>query len=246
MARDTWRGLAELTDRENGLPVDHVRLSASLEPPDTRVGDYTNVTTVGLHLAAVVAAYDLGFVSENDAIARLAKVLDTLERLETYHGFFFNYYDTTSLERTSNFLSFVDSSWLTAGLMVVRSTFPALRRASEQADRRRRLSLLLRRGRPADVPRVLRQRADAVGVSLRTPLHGASPRQLDRHRQRRRARGALVRAGAHLSTGCGLAGPAPARVADVPRARARDRERLRTNGAASATSLRGAAACSRR
>jgi Putative glucoamylase len=135
VARDTWRGLAELTDRENGLPIDHVRLSVSLEPPDSRVGDYTNVTTVGLHLAAVVSAYELGFVSESDAIARLARVLDTLEGLETHHGFFFNYYDTTSLERTSNFLSFVDSSWLTAGLMVVRSTFPPLAaRASKLID----------------------------------------------------------------------------------------------------------------
>jgi hypothetical protein len=135
VARDTWRGLADLTDRENGLPVDHVRLSSSLEPPDSRVGDYTNVTSVGLHLAAVVAARELGFVSESEAISRLSKVLDTLERLETHHGFFFNYYDTTSLERTSNFLSFVDSSWLTAGLMVVRSAFPALGpRASRLID----------------------------------------------------------------------------------------------------------------
>ena len=29
VARDTWRGLDALTDRENGLPVDHVRLSAA-------------------------------------------------------------------------------------------------------------------------------------------------------------------------------------------------------------------------
>jgi hypothetical protein len=132
VARDTWRGIADLTDRENGLPVDHVSLSASLEPPDSRVGDYTNVTNVGLHLAAVVAAYELGFVSESEAIARLSRVLDTLERLETHHGFFFNYYDTTSLERTSNFLSFVDSSWLTAGLMVARNTFPALAERSSK------------------------------------------------------------------------------------------------------------------
>jgi hypothetical protein len=132
VARDTWRGLSELTDRENGLPVDHVSLSASLETPDSRVGDYTNVTNVGLHLAAVAAAYELGFISESDAIARLTRLLDTLERLETYHGFFFNYYDTTSLERTSNFLSFVDSSWLTAGLMVARNTFPALAERSSK------------------------------------------------------------------------------------------------------------------
>jgi hypothetical protein len=135
LARDTWRGLVALTDRENGLPVDHVELSPSLEPPESRVGDYTNVTNIGLHLLAIVGAEELGLVTREDAIERLRKIFDTLDRLERHHGFFFNYYDTTSLERTSNFVSFVDSSWLTAGLMVVRSSFAELHdRASRLID----------------------------------------------------------------------------------------------------------------
>src|SRR5262249_14331950 len=54
VARDTWRGLVAFTDREHALPVDHVRLDpVSLARADARVGDYTNVTTIGLYLAAV-------------------------------------------------------------------------------------------------------------------------------------------------------------------------------------------------
>ena len=49
--------------------------------------------------------------------------------LERYQGFFYNYYDTTTLERSSNFVSSIDSAWLTAGLMVVRSAFPSSPRA---------------------------------------------------------------------------------------------------------------------
>lgn len=136
LARDTWRGIAALTDRENGLPIDHVRLSRSLQASDSEIGDYTNVTSVGLYLLSVVAAHELQFVTDAEAVERVGKVLDTLERLESHEGFFFNYYDTTSLERTSNFVSFVDSSWLTAGLMVVRATFPALGgRATKLIDR---------------------------------------------------------------------------------------------------------------
>ena len=128
LARDTWRGLADLTDRENGLPLDHVILSRkSLEPADVRIGDYTNITNVGLHLITVVAARDLGIISTGEARDRLAKLFDTLDRMETHEGFFFNYYDTVTLERTSNFISFVDSSWLTAGLMIVRRAVPELR-----------------------------------------------------------------------------------------------------------------------
>jgi hypothetical protein len=124
LARDTWRGLEALLDREHQLPVDHVHLGA--HPGDARVGDYTNVTTIGLRLAAIVAAHELGLLSRDDAADRLRAVLATLATLETHAGFFFNYYDTTSLERTSNLISFVDSSWLTAGLIVVRQAFPEL------------------------------------------------------------------------------------------------------------------------
>ncbi|MCC6766864.1 MAG: DUF3131 domain-containing protein [Deltaproteobacteria bacterium] len=127
LARDTWRGLDAFTDRENGLPVDHVRIEDDGDgAPGGVVGDYTNVTNVGMHLIAVVAARALDLVPERDAIAAIERTLDTLDRLETHAGFFFNYYDTTSLERTSNFVSFVDSSWLIAGLMVARAAFPIL------------------------------------------------------------------------------------------------------------------------
>jgi hypothetical protein len=128
LARDTWRGLVAFTDREHHLPVDHVRFtSGSVDRAGAAVGDYTNVTTVGLLLIATVAAHELDLLGRDDAVARLRALLATLARLERASGFFFNYYDTTSLERTSNLLSFVDSAWLTAGLMVVRTTFSELR-----------------------------------------------------------------------------------------------------------------------
>lgn len=122
LARDTWRGLSAFVDRDSRLPVDNVRLGAN-----PRVGDYTNITTVGLRMLAIVAARELALLSDANALAELRALFATLDRLEKHAGFFFNYYDTTSLERSSNFVSFVDSSWLTAGLIVVRATFPELR-----------------------------------------------------------------------------------------------------------------------
>lgn len=127
VALDTWRGLDALSDRENGLPMDTVRLAKeSVALDDSHIGDYASSSDIGLRLTAIVAAYELEFISQAEAIDKIRRVLDTLDRLETYRGFLFNYYDTTSLERTSNFVSFVDSSWLTAGLMVVRMTFAEL------------------------------------------------------------------------------------------------------------------------
>ena len=123
LARDTWRGLEAMVDREHHLPIDHVHLA----PRDDRVppvGDYTNVASVGLAMIALAGAVEIGLVERPDAVARLAATLDTLDGLETHDGFFYTYYDTTSLERTSRLLSFVDTSWLAAGLIVARQSFP--------------------------------------------------------------------------------------------------------------------------
>ncbi len=133
LARDTWRGLAALSDREHGLPFDTVRFSGSVAPDRAGLGDYTSITNIGLYLMDIVAARELGLMDADDMRARLNRTLDMLERLETYQGFFYNYYDTTTLERTSHFISFVDSAWLTAGLMVVRNA------VADLADRCSRL-----------------------------------------------------------------------------------------------------------
>jgi hypothetical protein len=127
LARDTWRGLDALTDRHHGLPLDRVAFSKdSIAPETSRIGDYTSVTNIGLYFLAVVSAYELQLISREQALEKLTLTLTTLGNLETSHGFFYNYYNTTTLERASNFLSFVDSSWLTAGLIVVRTTFSEL------------------------------------------------------------------------------------------------------------------------
>lgn len=131
VARDTWRGIAALTDRENGLPIDHVRLGAdSVSPARAEIGDYVSPSSIGLYLVAVSAAQELALVPRDEALARVSLVMGTLDRLESHQGMLFNFYDTTSLERTSDFVSFIDSAWLTAGLMLVRSVFPELGEAA--------------------------------------------------------------------------------------------------------------------
>lgn len=127
VARDTWTGLQAYTDRENGLAVDNVRIEGALVPPlAVRVGDYTSITNIGLQLASIAAARQLGLVADPDARALASRILDTLAALPRHDGYFFNYYDTTSLEPTSSFVSFVDTAWLMAGLMVTRQAFPEL------------------------------------------------------------------------------------------------------------------------
>jgi hypothetical protein len=124
LAHDTWHGIEALTDVPSGLPIDHLRFTnGDVSAADTEFGDYTSTTNIGLYFAATVAANRLGLLPRATAVARLRRALHTLERLETYRGFYYNFYDVVSLERTSNFVSFVDSSWLLAGLIVAKNAF---------------------------------------------------------------------------------------------------------------------------
>lgn len=127
VARDTWRGIDAMTDRESGWPIDGLHFPAgSVNISTARIGDYSSGTNIGLYLMSVVSARELGFVTPSEADARIRGALITLHGIERYQGFPYNFYDTTSLERTSNFISFVDAAWLTAGLIVVRNALPDL------------------------------------------------------------------------------------------------------------------------
>jgi hypothetical protein len=127
VARDTWTGIDSLCDREHRLPLDEVRFGTnSVDPAESRAGDYLNVTDIGIYLQSVTAACDLKLITREAALERLRQTLDSVESMESYEGFLYNYYDTTTKEHTSSFISFVDSAWLTSGLMVVRQAFPEL------------------------------------------------------------------------------------------------------------------------
>ncbi|MFO1371975.1 MAG: hypothetical protein U1F42_06140 [Candidatus Competibacteraceae bacterium] len=71
LARDTWRGLAALSDYEHGLPFDTVRFDTSGVADRAWLGDYTNVTNIGLYLLDIVAARELGLIRADEALARL-------------------------------------------------------------------------------------------------------------------------------------------------------------------------------
>jgi hypothetical protein len=135
VARDTWRFFDEITDTEHGLPLDNIKLGDTVPLGEgTWIGDYTNITNVGVYLMAVVSAYDLGFITKEDAVARMQKTLTTMEKLECHKsGFPYNYYDTTLLVPTSYFVSFVDSGWLYLGYYVAKNAFPE--ELSEQVGR---------------------------------------------------------------------------------------------------------------
>ena len=119
IAQDTWRYFENAIDKRNRLLSDHFK-----------VGDYplaaayTSPTNIAMDLMGTVAARELGILSPEKATRRVQALLKTLRKLKTWKGFFYNFYETTRLNVTRQFISSVDSGWLAVALVVVRQAFP--------------------------------------------------------------------------------------------------------------------------
>lgn len=166
----TWRYFDELlVEEHNFLIPDNIQLQ-----PDIRIANRTSPTNISLSIMSLVGAYELGFVTLTECLARLEEVYDSLTRLERYNGHFFNWYDTTSLEPLSpRYISYVDSGNLAGHLVAVRVAFedflnaPLVHRSAWGLIERRLTALVgLQRG----LGRELRERLPGVTAQITTVL----------------------------------------------------------------------------
>jgi hypothetical protein len=133
LARGAWGYLDAVRDAKSGLPLDRF----DLDPP-SRPRRRTSLNNLGLHLACLVAARELGFLATAEVTARLGQALDGLDRLEGDGGNAFEWFCTETLRPESRRVSAVALGWLAAGLMVTRM-------ACDDADTARRCEEALRR-----------------------------------------------------------------------------------------------------
>jgi hypothetical protein len=142
IARDTWKFYGADVDQATGLPMDNITFAGGSATP-TGFGRYTSAANIGVYLWAVVAARDLGLVSEPQARARIQATLTEVSHLKRDNGFLYQWYDTTSGNVLTNpgqgdctettpafdncfFISNVDNGWYASGLIVVRQAMPEL------------------------------------------------------------------------------------------------------------------------
>lgn len=93
-ARKTWCYFEDFANAENQyLPPDNYQLF-----PPNGVAHRTSPTNIGLLLASTVAARDMGYLTTTGMVDRIEKTIGTVERLETWRGHLYNWYDTKSLE----------------------------------------------------------------------------------------------------------------------------------------------------
>lgn len=142
IARDTWKFYGEDIDPATNLPMDNLTFAGSQAP--TAEGHYTSAANIGVYLWAVVAAKDMGLISEPQGATLLAATLSEVQQLKRFDGFLYQWYDTQTGNVIPNpgqpacnettpqfdncfFISNVDNGWYASGLVVAREAFPRLR-----------------------------------------------------------------------------------------------------------------------
>jgi hypothetical protein len=121
IAADTWLFFKNVIDTNTFLVMDNITVGKNLD--DTKTGDYTNITNIGLQLLAILSACDLGFLPEQDARVMIKRLLVTLKKMQKWKGLLYNYYLTKNGMIANNYVSTVDNGWLAAGLICLRNSF---------------------------------------------------------------------------------------------------------------------------
>ena len=114
LARDTWRFFADWVKEEyHFLPPDNVQMD-----PDKGPALRTSPTNIGLYLLSCGAARELGLITTAQMAKRMDDTLRTLEKMDTWHGHLYNWYDLKNASPLPpRFISTVDSGNLAGCLL---------------------------------------------------------------------------------------------------------------------------------
>ena len=116
LANDTWHFFDTLiTEENNWLIPDNYQLNR-----ENKTDYKTSPTNIGYSLIAVVSAAKLGFITEKNAVTRIAQVVNTVYQLDKWNGHLYNWYNVKTLKALPNFfISTCDSGNFIACLYVV-------------------------------------------------------------------------------------------------------------------------------
>lgn len=118
MAYDTWQFYNRfLTEENHYLIIDNYQLNRDIKE-DVK----TSPTNIGFSLMSLISAYELEFITLEDALDKIENIIKVVEQLEKWHGHLYNWYHVKTLERMyPATISTVDSGNFIASLMVTKS-----------------------------------------------------------------------------------------------------------------------------
>ncbi len=93
-ARKTWAYYEDFAGPENNyLPPDNFQVN-----PANGVAHRTSPTNIGFFLISMLGARDFGYLSTTQMIEKVEKTISTVEKMDTWKGHLFNWYNTKTLE----------------------------------------------------------------------------------------------------------------------------------------------------
>jgi len=118
LARRTWAWFDTFVGPEdNWLPPDNLQ-----EHPTQVVAHRTSPTNMGMALLANLTAWDFGYITTTQLIARSEHTLGSMGQLERHQGHFYNWYDTQSMKPLHPiYISTVDSGNLAGHLLTLQA-----------------------------------------------------------------------------------------------------------------------------
>jgi uncharacterized protein DUF3131 len=115
LMRDTWNFINDTCDPVTGIPQNF----------QNGGGGHTNSTPVGLYIASLAAASEMGLIDEKVAEQRFERLFASMEELHQDHGFFPNFFppDLSRIPR-DGVMIISDYNIYPAGLIVARQRWP--------------------------------------------------------------------------------------------------------------------------
>jgi len=117
LAKETWDCMAYFVEEKTGLPYD-----------SSERGEFTSASNIGLYLAALAAARDMGLISAEESLERAARVINSIEQFPTWNGFCQCWHSVKNLSPSPHdtWVSVVDTGNFVLGLRVAAQAFPEL------------------------------------------------------------------------------------------------------------------------
>ena len=117
IAKKTWNFFESLLTEENHYLIpDNYQVNR-----EKRADSKTSPTDIGMSLTAVVSAYEFGFINKDKAVFYIDHILRSIEKLEKWNGFIYNWYNIKSMTKMMPYdISSVDNGNLAACYIVVK------------------------------------------------------------------------------------------------------------------------------
>ena len=119
LALETWKYFDDTIIKENNYLVpDNFQLGRK-----EKFVNRTSSTNIGLEILSIISAYDMKFITLEESIDKIEKVLQTIEKLKKWNGHLYNWYNIKTLVPLKpEYVSTVDSGNFIGYMYVLKAS----------------------------------------------------------------------------------------------------------------------------